>query len=95
MRDMFKKALDKAVDFGREAIDFGREAVAVANQAKLAILGGLSMAVVKVANAAPVDLPATAQADIEGSVTNGGNFYILTTLLILGFLIIGRMIKKA
>jgi len=46
------------------------------------------------ANAAAVDLPATAQADIEGSVANGGTLLISVTVLILGYLVITRMVKR-
>jgi len=58
-------------------------------------IGFFTLGAVTVINAAPVALPATAQADIEGSVTNGGNLYLAVILLILGFLVIGRMIKRA
>jgi hypothetical protein len=55
----------------------------------------LTLGAVTVVNAASVALPATAQADMEGSVTNGGEFYITVTLLILGFIVIGSMIKRS
>ena len=65
-----------------------------ANGMKGKIVSSVAMGAISVANAAPVDLPATAQADIEGSVTNGGNLYIAVTLVVLGFLVIGKMIKR-
>jgi len=49
---------------------------------------------VAVLNAAPVDLPATAQADIDGSIANGGGFALLATLGVIGFGVIMKMAKK-
>ena len=65
-----------------------------ASDMKGKIVTGITAGATTVINAAPVDLPATAQADIEGSVTNGGNLYIAVTLVVLGFLVIGKMIKR-
>ena len=60
------------------------------------VVGGATLAFVSGTNAmaASVDLPATAQADIEGSVSNGGNLLIAVTVLILGYLVITRMVKR-
>ena len=60
------------------------------------IVGGATLAFVSGTNAmaASVELPATAQADIEGSVANGGNLLIAVTVLILGYLVITRMVKR-
>lgn len=60
------------------------------------IIGGATLALISGTNAmaAAVDLPATSQADIEGSVANGGNLLIAVTVLILGYLVITRMVKR-
>lgn len=63
-------------------------------ESKNKIVAGATLGFVSVANAAPVDLPATAQADIEGSVQNGGTLLIGVTILILGYLVITRMVKR-
>ena len=65
-----------------------------ASSLKNKVVAGATLGVVSVANAAPVDLPATAQADIEGSVSNGGTLLISVTVLILGYLVITRMVKR-
>ncbi|PCI27263.1 MAG: hypothetical protein COB67_08905 [SAR324 cluster bacterium] len=44
--------------------------------------------------AAPVTLPASAQADIDGSIANGGGFALLATLGVIGFGVIMKMAKK-
>lgn len=44
--------------------------------------------------AAAVALPANSQADIEESVQNGGTLLITVTVLILGYMVITRMIKR-
>lgn len=65
-----------------------------ASEYKGRIATGVTMGYVSLANAAPVDLPADAQTDIEGSVSNGGNLLIGVTVLILGYLVITRMVKR-
>lgn len=65
-----------------------------ASEYKGKIATGAALGYVTAANAASVELPATAQADIEGSVANGGNLLIAVTVLILGYLVITRMVKR-
>ena len=61
---------------------------------KSKVVAGATLGYVTVANAAPVALPATAQADIEGSVINGGDLMIGITVLVLGYIIITRLVKR-
>ncbi len=46
------------------------------------------------AYAAPVELPASASADVTGSISNGGGLAIAAVLAIVGFAVILRMMKK-
>lgn len=65
-----------------------------ANNVKGALVAAGTTVITTIASAAPVELPATAEADITGSVTNGGTLYIAVILVVLGFLVIGKMIKR-
>jgi len=64
------------------------------SQSKNKIVLGATAGYVSLANAAPVALPAGAQTDIEGSAANGGDLLIGVAVLIVGYLVIVRMIKR-
>lgn len=44
--------------------------------------------------AAPVALPATAEADVTGSIGVGGGLLITAAVAVVGFVVVGRLLKK-
>ena len=47
-----------------------------------------------VASAAPVSLPAGAEADITGSIGVGGALMITAGVAVVGFVVVARLLKK-
>ena len=63
------------------------------SKAALAATGVMVVGAVE-AFAAPVALPLTAETDITGSITNGGDFALIAILAVVGFGVLFKMVKK-
>ena len=64
------------------------------SKAKVLVVAASSAVLTSAANAASATLPLTAQADIDGSITNGGTVAIGATLVAIGFFVILKMLKR-